>query len=329
MNNNNDEHEIYNYETSLINDLTYNDEYENIYKIMKLNNGDKSCTGNIILSSIFHRKENTKLYNLNFGKNYLIKKIYFKIDIDTYNSWINDKNFLYSLFNTDISITDGYKCSYKESTNYVYYYIDIKILDSLLFNKNINNSNLNNIIIDIYNFDKYLVDKMLYIEGWKSLKIKSDVILDIIDYIYIDYDFNNNILNTVDDSSNNIKFYKFNIIINKNTNSFNFECFNYSMYICICFDDNDDDNDIEEITVNNYPCVSFHKIYILEKPVYIIPLTFDLLDNIDNIHNYVYYNKNITNNKIYNDMNLFFKIYTTLDNCLSNIFAYTYTYYTC
>ena len=37
--------------------------------------------------------------------------------------------------------------------------LDIKILDGLIFNKNINNDNLNNIIIDIYNFDKYLVNK--------------------------------------------------------------------------------------------------------------------------------------------------------------------------
>ena len=94
------------------------------------------------------------------------------------------------------------------------------------------------------------------------------------------------------------------------------------MYICICFDN--DDNSIEEITVNNYSSVSFHKIFILEKPVYIIPFTFDLLDNFDNIHNYVYYNKHKIYSKIYDDINLIFKVNTTLDTNLSNIFSYSY-----
>ena len=106
------------------------------------------------------------------------------------------------------------------------------------------------------------------------------------------------------------------------------------MYICVYIDSDNNDNSIEDITLNNYSSVLFHKIYVLGKPIYIIPLTFDLSDNLNNIENYVYNNKNIEsykeNNKIYNSNNskpLIFKIHTTLDTYMSDIIAYKTCYY--
>ena len=46
-----------------------------------------------MLETIFTSYKNTRTYDLNFGENYFIKKIYFKIDINTYHDWINNPKF--------------------------------------------------------------------------------------------------------------------------------------------------------------------------------------------------------------------------------------------
>ena len=58
--------------------------------------------------------------------------------------------------------------------------------------------------------------------------------------------------------------------------------------------------------------VFFHKKYILNKLTYIIPLTYDLIEDFDNINNYISNKKFNKDNLIYNKSTkeLFFKVNT-------------------
>jgi hypothetical protein len=317
--------DIYNYHVSLKNDLLYNEDDKIEHKVLKII--DLPCKQYIF---------DTKMYDLNIKSNYVIKKIYLKLDLDTYDNWLSDNNLLFLLFNTDIKIIDpvtGVSL------------IETKLLDSFIFNKTIktDNNNLNNLIIDVYNFEKYV--KVAKNNGllinkdtrYKLIIEYSEIINTIIKHLYIDYELlEEDTKYTTSNLSNCIYFNIDKIVIDKNTNSFNFYYVDYEkdMYICIYIDSDNDDNSIEDITLNNYSSVSFHKMCVLGKTIYIIPLTFDLLDNLNNIDNYVYNNKNIDfyseKNKIYNSTpgtRLVFKVNTTLDNYMSDIIIYKTCYY--
>ena len=210
---NNNDFDIYNYHVSLKNDLLYNDETIE-HKVLKII--DLPCERYVF---------DTKMYDLNIKTDYVIKKIYLKLDLDTYDNWLSDNNLLFLLFNTDIKIIDpitGISI------------IETKILDSFIFNKIIktDNNDLNNLIIDIYNFEKYV--KIVKHTGllinkttrYKLIIEHSDIVNDILKNLYIDYELLD-IEYNMSHLSNCIYFNTDKIIVDKNTNSFDFYYIDY------------------------------------------------------------------------------------------------------
>ena len=324
------DNDIINYDVTLKNDLLYYEEKSEYNHIRLINLGYGSWE---------HQDLNLHIreFDLNRSGDYIIKKIVLKLDLRSYDNLLSNNDLISSLFNTDINLK---VCNVT--------ILETKLLNSFIFNKDSVTTNIDHVIIDIYNFEKYLTSIKTKKKGFHkrtaiqsiNLSIIYNKILDeIYDNLYINYEIPPEEIDNCNSSSissegilyKNIYFNIDKININKNSNSFKFQCVDYTgnMYICI-YIDSDIDNVIEEITLNCYSNITFHTINILGKTVYVIPLKFDLLDNLDNINNYVYDNINILlykNIKIYNDALLLFNVKTSGDNYMSDIIIYNTNYY--
>ena len=324
------DNDIINYNVALKNDLLYYEE-KSEYNHLNLNELDSITTP--IRGNIYQKDFN--LNKILGNDKYIIKKIYLKLDLESYNNLLSNNDLIYSLFDTNINLR---VCHIN--------IIETKLLDSFIFNKDLVTTNMDYVIIDIYNFEKYLKSirtnkKGFYRKGPMQPIILSmiyDKILDeLLNNLYINYEVIYEEIEEIDSLIIYNGFYKnisFNIDkinIDKNSNSFKFQCIDYTgnMYICV-YIAGDINNVIEEITLNCYSNITFYTIDILGKTVYIIPLKYDLLDNLDNINNYVHDNINILlykNNKIYNDTLLLFDVKTSEDNYISDIIIYNTSYY--
>jgi hypothetical protein len=217
--------------------------------------------------------------------------------------------------------------------------LNILILDK--YGNKYDNKYDNKIIIDVYNFYKYkynlsVLSRGLYINRFDNLyfTISSNIYDENIDLLinnlYIEYVS----LDDINSNSNNDLLTNFTPkfvadynkleckYLNNNDNLFEFEFPKMHinmLYISIYIEDNDDV--IEDIILNDEFSVSFHNLYILNKLIYVIPLTYDLLENLENIYYY------FTNNMIFNEDNIiykpnhfFFKVITNKNINTSNIY---------
>ncbi len=330
--------DIINYKSALKTDLSYFEEKQNnniinLNEFQTLHNNDNN---NYSISE----------YILKLEENFIINRLFLKLDLDMYEELLSNDDLIYSLFNTDIVF---------KSHNIDI--IDIKILDSLVLNNGVNDNNdnteeINKVVIDLYNFSKYVTSiktnkKGLYIQDkiTLSLCITYDKLLQdfIKDNIYIEYetynsdDFLDRDIINMREKYSNIYFNSDIIGINRTEDEINFMYIDYDrdLYICLYInsDSNDIDNTINNITLNNDTQINYYQIDVLNKKVYIIPLRYDFIDNLDNLNYYVQNNTNIElyrkENKIYNltDRYKTFSLKTDFNVYNSDIIIHRVSYY--
>jgi hypothetical protein len=328
--------DIINYNSSLKNDLSYYEEKQdnNIINLNKFNTLHKNNNNNT-------NNNTTTEYILKLEDDFIINRLFLKLDLDIYEELLSNNDLIYSLFNTDIIF---------KSHNVDI--ISIGILDSLILNNNVNNSELNKVVIDLYNFSKYVTSiktgkKGLYIQEKITLllNIKYDNILkDIIkDNIYIEYETYNcdevmdrDIFNMREKYSN-IYFNSDIICINKDEDEINFTYIDYDrdlyIYMYINSDYDDINNTINNVTLNNDTQINYYQIDVLNKKVYIIPLRYDFINNLDNLNCYINNNTNVElyrkENKIYNltDRYKTFSLKTDFNAYNSDIIIHRVSYY--
>jgi hypothetical protein len=137
--------------------------------------------------------------------------------------------------------------------------------------------------------------------------------------------------------SNCIYFNTDKIIVDKNTNSFDFYYIDYDrdlyIYMYINSDYDDINNTINNVTLNNDTQINYYQIDVLNKKVYIIPLRYDFINNLDNLNCYINNNTNVElyrkENKIYNltDRYKTFSLKTDFNAYNSDIIIYRVSYY--
>ena len=307
-------YDIDNYEEDLIKDLSYNIDDTN--EIINTINLRLDCP------SIDYKIEETyvKNYALDLNK-CIIKRIYLKLDLTAYDKLLLDDNLINDLLgNIDFKLIINNNTLFSNMLN-------VLILDKY------DNKYDDKIIINVFNFYKYkciisFLSKGLYIDNNDKLYLSilssnmynETSINLLIDNLYIEYvSFNNIDKSFISKYSSKNSIDSIKIVCNYLDNDdtlFKFYIFRMAaavLYISLYIEDNDDI--IEDIILNDEFSVSFHKIYILNKLIYIIPLTYDLLEKLDNINYYVS-NKIIINedNYIYKLNHHFFKVITNKIN---------------